>query len=517
MKIPVAKLIIPTLLTAVVGCSTESGEQDDDTNPGVIPTAEFRLLEEYDAGDPLNPRETAFDIPAGDGITATCTTEGWGASEVRDLTDVVGLDLSGTTLYPGALIQGADFENGRFVPITIPRAPGTIYMTGLVLDQGASYTAQDIPMRGSEVNQAVKNLITDYGVQGTEANFSFREETTHSYENMLFELGIDARFGSVDMEADLSIETTNVRNYTFGKFTQVFYDIVYEDPELATSVFRDGANFTDPEGQLNENNPPLYVSKVSYGRMVFFVAESTHDSKEVGAALDVAVKGGLGSGTVESGLTYEEVLARTNVYYYVVGGAAGLALAPIDTASPAEMFTAVKSFIANPKAADFSAENPGSPIAYSLKYLKDRRPARMSYNVSYDKKNCEFDRVEAPPAPEPLPPALAIDFSGLVGKVDVYINGVKKGWTVREADTMNLNSFLKSGNNDIELIFNRDAAGCVYHSVTWSIRNRSTPLAHRTIRQEPTVWCPWTNYHMRFTVNKDTGTYDYDSYVEYGT
>lgn len=400
----VTKLLISTICAlGISACEGEGGGEpvNDAPAPDIAAAGEFNFVEEKDYSDPARPPVTETDIPVADGVTAMCTTEGWTASEVRELTNVVGLDLNGTTLYPGALLQGAQFENGRFVPITIPRAPGTLYMTGLVLDQGAQYYAEDVPMVGANVNQAIQQLITDYEVQGTAANASYQEEQAYSYEQMLYELGIDGRYGLASMSADLSIDSGKTKNYVFSKFTQVFYDIVFEDPMLATSVFKDGQNFRDPEGQIGPGNPPLYVSKVSYGRMIFFVAESEHSSLEVQAALSAAVRGGAGSGTVASGLTYKEVMSRSNVYYYAIGGSADLALAPIGAATPEERFDAVKGFITNRDAANFSATNPGAPIAYTLNYLKDRAPARMSYVVNYDKKDCEFFYSEPEPSPAP--------------------------------------------------------------------------------------------------------------------
>ena len=56
------------------------------------------------------------------------------------------------------------------------------------------------------MTQAIGELITDNGIQGTAANASYQEEQTYSYESLLFELGIDGRYGSTQMEADLSIQ-----------------------------------------------------------------------------------------------------------------------------------------------------------------------------------------------------------------------------------------------------------------------------------------------------------------------
>ncbi|MBX2883408.1 MAG: thiol-activated cytolysin family protein [Granulosicoccus sp.] len=458
-----ANLTKATLLTlGLVACSDDGSGPNPpmDGGPGPTPptvnqienAGEFTLLEEFDRGDPSQPPETVTDIPVSTNVTASCTTQGWGASKVRELTNVVGLGLSGTTLYPGALLQGRDYENGQFVPITIPRSTGNLYMTGLVLDPGAQYQATDIPISGGNVNQAIQELITDYNVQGTTANASYEEQQTYSYESMLFDLGIDARYGLAKMEADLNIDSSKARNYVYSKFTQVFYDIVFEDPELDSSVFRDGASYSDPEGQIGPGNPPLYVSKVSYGRMVFFVAESEHDAQEVRVALNAAVRGAGSDLTVDSGLTYKEVLAKSRVYYYVAGGGADLALAPIASASPDQMFNAVKSFISDRSSANFSASNPGAPIAYTLNYLKDRKPARMSYTVNYDKKDCDFK--EAPVVPTPN--TFVLHLKGIQGSAWARVEDVQCGRESSTSKTLQLHKCMTRPDwNKVEIVLDR--------------------------------------------------------------
>ena len=400
--------VVLILLIAVVFIFTGCGEIDGIigggdgakriSDAGVLTTQSLGIKMDDPTTEPK--KETIPSV--GNGPTATCTTTGWGKEEVRKLTDTVGLNLSGATIYPGALIRGKNFKDGNFTAITIPRSGGTISMSGVKLAPNAIYKKDIDEITRANVKQAIEDILSDE-VQGTAANASYQEETTYDYNHLTFELGIDARYGLGTMESDLKIDKSKTKNYVFSKFTQVYYDVTYQDPELSTSVFRDGANFSDPEGQIGAENPPLYVSKVSYGRMVFFVAESEHESTEVEAALKAAVRGGAGSGKVDSGLTYDQVMARTKVNYYVIGGDAGLALSPIDSATPGEMFQKVKEFIAGSNdgengrtAAVYSASSPGVPIAYTLNYLSDRTPARMSYSVSYDQKDCTFAYPEQP-------------------------------------------------------------------------------------------------------------------------
>ena len=448
----------------------------------------------------------------GNNPTATCTTTGWTQEEVRELTGTVGLNLSGTTIYPGALIRGSNFKNGEFTAITIPRSGGTITMTGLNLGNGSQVSRNVNEIRHSEVQQAIADILSN-PILGTAAQASYEEDVLYSYEHLTFQLGIDGRYGKTfNMKSKLNLENTKEKNYVFSKFTQVYYDMTYEDPELSTSVFRDGANFSDPEGQIGPDNPPLYVSKVSYGRMVFFVAESEHESSEVEAALKVAVKGGLGSGTVKSGLTYKEVMERTKVYYHVIGGDAKLALAPIDSANPDEMFDKVKAFMAGTEdnedgengrtAAEYSPTSPGVPISYTLNYLSDRTPARMSYSVNFDKKDCTFDY----PAPAPTTKRITVDASSDNANYWIKVNHVivlsKDAGT--SAGNFDLTPYLKDNSELLEIGLWNNGGGP--YSMSYKIYANGQSVKTRSPSGNDGICGSDCTHWWRFDVNKSTGS-----------
>src|SRR6185369_4391918 len=43
----------------------------------------------------------------------------------------------------------------------------------------------------------------------------------------------------------------------------------------------------------------------------------------------------------------------------------------------------------------YSPSNPGVPITYSIRYLKDRRPARLSLTTQFDKSDCVYEDTRA--------------------------------------------------------------------------------------------------------------------------
>ena len=185
---------------------------------------------------------------------------------------------------------------------------------------------------------------------------------------LLFDLGVDVRYGAVSVNGQLSTNTSTTKNYVFAVFRQKFYDVSFQAPAMPTDVFRDHENFTDPLNQIVPGNPPLLVSKVSYGRMILFRAESEQSTSDISAALNAAYNGGA-SVKVNSKLTASQVLNATQISYIVVGGNAANALKPI-AASNGDMYTAVRNAIAAESAANYSAANPGVPISYTLTYLK---------------------------------------------------------------------------------------------------------------------------------------------------
>ncbi|MEM8858886.1 MAG: thiol-activated cytolysin family protein, partial [Chloroflexota bacterium] len=336
-----------------------------------------------------------------------CTSSG-DISEISRLYDEPGKRVTPSiVIVPperGALIQGNSYLNGTFTPITIPRSGGTITMEGVTLLPGSSYSRDISEMSPDEVQDAIKNILESYDPDGgTTANYGDDFQQTYSYEHMLFTLGVDARYGIGSMEADLSIDTEKETNYVFYKFQQKFYDVVYTAPESSTSVFRDGDNFAEPDPlspQIGPGNPPLYVHKVSYGRIVYFVAESEYNSTDIEATLRAAVDGKAFEGGLESGLTYEQVLDETRITTFVLGGNAGDAVQNVKAGSAEDRFKAITEFVGGYGNANFSAQNPAAPISYELRYLKDRQLARMSYTTTFDKKDCTSELVFPEPEPE---------------------------------------------------------------------------------------------------------------------
>src|ERR1043165_8410958 len=129
----------------------------------------------------------------------------------------------------------------------------------------------------------------------------------------------------------------------------------------------DGVTLEDVQAKMNAQRPPVYVSSVTYGRMVVFTFESQYSAQEMSAALDFAYSGGVDlKGDVS--VTYKDIISQSKITAFILGGDAGSASQTIDS------YDALISFIKS--GGNYSRQSPGGPIAYKLAYLKNNWPRR---------------------------------------------------------------------------------------------------------------------------------------------
>ncbi|HEX7097115.1 MAG TPA: thiol-activated cytolysin family protein, partial [Acidimicrobiales bacterium] len=181
------------------------------------------------------------------------------------------------------------------------------------------------------------------------------------------------------VKSSFSFSNQEVRSRYLVRYTQTYYTVDLDAPSTPSAVLDPLVTLADVKQYMDEQRPPVYVSSITYGRMVLFTFESEYSAEEMGAALEFAYSGGYDvSGQVS--VTYKDIISKSKITAFILGGDAGMAVQTIDS------YDALIDFIKN--GGNYTRESPGAPIAYKLNYLKDNSPARMSYTTSYDVQEC---------------------------------------------------------------------------------------------------------------------------------
>ena len=80
---------------------------------------------------------------------------------------------------------------------------------------------------------------------------------------------------------------------TVVKYTQAYYTVDIYAPHAPSGVLASSVSLAGVQARMPAGSPPLYVSSITYGRLVLFAFESEYSALEVGAALDFVYHGGV--------------------------------------------------------------------------------------------------------------------------------------------------------------------------------------------------------------------------------
>jgi thiol-activated cytolysin len=326
--------------------------------------------------DPPQVVQGAASAAARDG-DYQCTTEN--LKETRQYDRIVAYAANSDSLWPGALVGADSVLSGLFTQIVLPRQPLTISVS--LENLGGTKQATIVDPTLSSYRDALASIVDAEITGSTPANLYSEIEQVHSQQQLDMALGIQASWGLgvASLKSSFNFSDTQIRSRYLVKYTQAYYTVDLDVPVAPSAMLDPLVTLADVQQDMDAQRPPVYVSSVTYGRMVLFTFESEYSAEEMSAALEFAYSGGFDvSGQVS--VTYKDILSKSKITAFILGGNAMTAVQTIDS------YDKLLEFIKT--GGNYSRESPGAPIAYKLNYLKDNSPARMSLTTDYELKTC---------------------------------------------------------------------------------------------------------------------------------
>ncbi len=269
--------------------------------------------------------------------------------------------------YPGAILQGGSIENMRATPISAPVDPITIsfsfpntYANGSIFSPSLSATRQTL------VNAMLdKNM---HGKQSVSFDYSFSEVSSYEESKLIFGSSIDV--GSI---FHLGVDYTNHKKQ---RKTLVFANVVHRFYTIDMDLPLDG-NLLLKNEDLSKYTPysPVYVSSVTYGRIGVISIESDSTYNKVTKALNMSFNAVKVSGKLNIDTETQKLLEDSRIVIHVLGGE--------QPESTIEGLNAFKDFVETK--GEFSIENTGEPIFFSLNYLSDNSPYFTKFLINIPK------------------------------------------------------------------------------------------------------------------------------------
>jgi len=327
-----------------------------------------------------------------------CKTVKVSASENPD--DFAMVDPQASVLWPGNLVQGASLESG--VPTSIPvsvtkRQPGNISLA-IVSSSGEvgdpMFMTVD-KMQFSSVNQAMNDILRGYSGTGP-ARYVFDYKFIENSDDLEFNFNASFKGFGASARAKLSTNYFEKNTIILLKFHQSYFTMVYDDPAGLDGVFTPDISVNDLRNYTGNGNPICYISSVTYGRIFYVLYESSASKDSLEAALNLAYSGFGADAAAEAKLSCINTLQKTTASVFLLGGNASNSFTHITALNLESIIDFLNS------GTNFSAQNPGAPISYTVKYLKNAQLVRMNNTLGYEVDRCvpEMTKKECPELPQ---------------------------------------------------------------------------------------------------------------------
>ena len=308
--------------------------------------------------------------------------------------DVAILRPTNGIVYPGALIFGNEgLLDGAPDPITIERAPVTLRLDLPGIGDQGNIVVDD-PSKNSEVQISIDNALEWWNANAYQegyvnaSNSSYQATTSYSSKQTSLDVGLNIEWATGAVASQFEYESNSVKQIATMAFKQVFFTVTMDTPETnnPVSVFGPDVTLSQISGIISSENPPAYVSSVSYGRIIMFRMET--EDIDTTISLDAVLEYASGvSGTATVNSDYEEVIRNSRITVVTIGGNAEVASDAINAANIEEGPGSL-NYILTGKNAIYGRDNPGVPIAYAIRYLKDNSLAKMGYTTEYTIEKC---------------------------------------------------------------------------------------------------------------------------------
>lgn len=291
--------------------------------------------------------------------------------------DIAVLTSIASSNHPGALIFANEgLVNNMPDPLLIERAPLTL-RTDLPMGSEGTVVIQN--PTASAVSEAVNQILTAWeskyaATHHINANCQYTETKVFSEDQLRVKLGcnFDLLKNSLGVDFD-AIYKGEVQTFVMS-FKQIFYTMSIDAPVHPSDVFASNVTWEELEQKgVNNQNPPAYVANVSYGRTIYVKVETTSTSQEVETALKALIK----NNTIDASVLNNSLLKTCSYTALVLGGDASAHTEIIAT----QDFAEIQKIIT--KNAEFSALNPGFPVAYTASFLKDGKVAKINSSTDY--------------------------------------------------------------------------------------------------------------------------------------
>jgi hypothetical protein len=320
------------------------------------------------------------DVQAVDRTAYDCTTTPYSITETPD--KIVTFSPDANVLWAGALLQGKGYKLGigslKELPIR-QRTPLGLSVSLQTAGNSATIPNPDNVSVGAAIGEIIGNAEKN-GIKPA-TSISYLKTDSFSAEQIALSLGISAKYMGSSAKATFNFNrSVNERTIT-AIFRETAFTVSVAAPQTISSYLSNKFSQADldsqiAQGNIGSDNIPVYVSSITYGRMLMFSLTSTASTQEMSATLDALYKGGTIEAEGNLSAAQKRVLQNSRISVATIGGDADNARRLIASGRLADYFSQTNSL------------STYKPVSYEIRNLGDGSIAKLSETSNYNVTQC---------------------------------------------------------------------------------------------------------------------------------
>ena len=288
----------------------------------------------YDPADP----DAANPVPTSVRLRSQCTTRTYDITSNPEKVAMYSND--GNVSFPGALLRGDQYRAGALRKLGVRpehRTPVTFVINNVYSQNGdASGTVPQPDLQ--PVQDAVKARIVSAFNDNIPIgdSVSYRYEETSDISRFMLKGKISARYGGISGALGTKVSKKQSERSVVVNLVQKLYDVEVQQPPTKDDWFNadfyaSGLKPLLDSGEITEANPPVYVSRVTYGRVLTFTMTTTASRSDLDTMLRASVKTLVAGGSLALDTKSTNINNSKKVSVTQIGGNGAAAITAADS------------------------------------------------------------------------------------------------------------------------------------------------------------------------------------------
>ena len=284
--------------------------------------------------------------------------------------------------YPGALlVANSKLVEGTPTALAAKRAPIalTIDLPGLIEEGSVEVENPEYRNVNAAISKALETWYADKSKDhAIKCNIQYNSSILYDENSMALKFGCDASYMGNKLGIDFNLIRDQKKSAYLVQFKQIYYTVSVEPPKHPADVFAEDVEWDDISRKINNDNPPVYVQNVQYGREIYFLLESAASSKELEAFVNGTLKYDGTEVNANVKADYKKFASSVQTKVVVIGGKP----ISIKTSGSIEEITADLSKVIS-EGVVLGKENPAMNLCYTTAFLKDNITAKILGRSEY--------------------------------------------------------------------------------------------------------------------------------------